>query len=172
MASTRRAFLKETVFGVIALAAARPFSSLGASSGEPPALTFFSEEEHAVLAAAAQRLLGISGEGNSPAIDVPLRADRFLSTEDPEVQEQFHLLLTIFNSQIAAFVFNLKFFCFLEMSPQSQDDYLEGWMTSRLGFRRTAFQGLKRLCMSMYYTHSASFAPIGYAPMVHPPEER
>jgi hypothetical protein len=173
MAPTRRAFLKETAFGVAALALARPFSSsLIASSGDPPGLAFFSEEEHAVVAAAAQRLLGIYGEGSSPTIDVALRADRFLSGEDPEVQEQFHLLLTIFNSQIAAFLFSLKFSSFLDMGPQSQDDYLEGWMTSRLGFRRTAFQGLKRLCMSMYYTHPASFAPIGYAPVVHPPEER
>jgi hypothetical protein len=172
MASTRRAFLKETLLGVGALALARPFSSLGASSGELTDLAFFSEEEHAIVAAAAQRLLGIPEESRSPAIDVALRADRFLSAEDPEVQEQIHLLLTIFNSQIAAFVFNLKFSSFLEMGPESQDDYLDGWMTSRLGFRRTAFQGLKRLCMSMYYTHPASFAPIGYAPVVHPTEER
>jgi hypothetical protein len=58
------------------------------------------------------------------------------------------------------------------MSTESQDDYLEGWMTSRLGFRRTGFQALKRLCMSMYYTDPASFSAIGYTPMVTATENR
>jgi hypothetical protein len=172
MALTRRVFLKETLFGTVLLAAARPARLLAAASGEIPALTFFTEEEHAIVAAAAQRLVGAMVEPGSPPIDVPLRADRFLAAEEPEVQEQLHLLLAIFNSQFAALVFSLKFSSFLEMSPQAQDDYLEGWMTSRLAFRRTGFQGLKRLCMSMYYTHPASFDAIGYSPMISAREER
>ena len=48
------------------------------------------------------------------------------------------------------------------MDDKAQDGYFEGWMTSSLGFRRTGFQALKRLSMSMVYTDQRSFGEIGY----------
>lgn len=172
MSSTRRAFLKETLLGTMFLAAARPLRVLATAMEEPPPPGFFSEEERAIITAAAQRLIGTAVEPDAPLIDVSSRADRFLAEEEPGVQEQMHLLLAIFNSQFAALVFSLKFSSFLDMNPQARDEYLEGWMTSRLGFRRTGFQALKRLCMSMYYTHPASYAGIGYSPLIPASEER
>jgi len=174
MMPSRRRFLRQTLFGTAALTAARPFTSFAGSPEEPPDLRFFSAGEHAVIAAVASRLLGIDGDpaAGSPPIDVAHRADRFLAAEDPEIQDQLHLLLTIFNSEFAAVVFALRFTSFIDMQPQAQDEYLEGWMTSRLGFRRTGFQALKRLCMSMYYTHPSAYAAIGYTPALSAPEER
>jgi hypothetical protein len=168
----RRRFLRKTLFGTAALfvAPVLPSGFLRAQVNPEIAkkLLFFSQHECLVLAAAAARLTGYPPGDVEPAIDAALRADRFLSTEDPEIQDQIHLLLAIFNSPITAFIFNFKFSGFLSMDPAGQDNYLEGWMTSSLGFRRTGFQALKRLSMSMHYTDERSWEEIGFHGMELP----
>jgi hypothetical protein len=175
---SRRRFLKETLFGVAILSAARLmpstllFAQEGAVAGRR--LRFFSDEEFLIVQAIAARMIGVAeqGHGGADGIDVAARADQFLSTADTEIREQFHLLLTVFNSAFFAFLFDFRFSSFLGMSAGSQDSYLEDWMTSHLGFRRTGFQGLKRLCMSMYYTDSRSWGEIGYQAVTVPEERR
>jgi hypothetical protein len=58
------------------------------------------------------------------------------------------------------------------MSPQDKDSYLEDWMTSNLGFRRTGFQALKRISLSMFYTDSRSWTEIGYEGMFLPEDRK
>jgi hypothetical protein len=58
------------------------------------------------------------------------------------------------------------------MSPADKDSYIEDWMTSNLGFRRTGFQALKRVSMSMFYTDSRSWKEIGYEGMFMPEDRR
>lgn len=174
----RRRFLRRTLFGAAALWAARFLPAQFAHAGIPQAvssrLTFFSEQEYLIVAAVSSRLTGHPIVGALPEkdVDVALRADHFLSTEDPEIQEQIHLLLTLFNSAIVAAILEFKFSSFLKMTPEGQDEYLESWMTSGIGFRRTAFQALKRLCMSMHYTDSRSSGEIGYHGMFLPEDRR
>ena len=164
----RRRFLRQTLFGSAALFVAPliPAKILRKQTARntAPALLFFTQEEYAVMSAAAARLTGFpAGAPDSrDTIDAALRADKFLSTEDPEIQDQIHLLLTIFNSPIAALFFSFEFSRFTSMDDKAQDGYFEGWMTSSLGFRRTGFQALKRLSMSMVYTDQRSFGEIGY----------
>ena len=170
----RRRFMRQTLFGAAALFVAPVLSSRLIHAQIPPGtagkLQFFSNQEYLVVSAAAARLTGhIPGEpGSGQTVDTALRADTFLGTEDPEIQEQIHLLLTMFNSPITAFIFNFKFSGFLSMDPAGQDRYLEGWMTSSLGFRRTGFQALKRLSMSMHYTDERSWEEIGFHGMELP----
>jgi hypothetical protein len=170
----RRRFLRQTLFGSAALFVAPfiPAKILRPQNGRKtaPPLLFFTQEEYAVVSAAAARLTGFTAGAPDAkdAIDAALRADKFLSTEDPEIQDQIHLLLTIFNSPIAAFLFSFEFSRFTGMDDKAQDGYLEGWMTSSLGFRRTGFQALKRLSMSMVYTDERSFEEIGYHGMELP----
>jgi hypothetical protein len=170
----RRRFLRQTLFGAAALfvAPALPSRTVQAQIPQETArnLQFFSEEEYIVVSAAAARLTGYPRAEGAPGetIDAALRADRFLGTEDPEIQDQIHLLLRIFGSPVAAFVFNFRFSGFLNMDAAGQDSYLEGWMTSSLGFRRTGFQALKRLSMSMHYTDEHSWEEIGYHGMELP----
>lgn len=137
-------------------------------------LTFFSQHEYLLITAIAHQIVGESRRGDSPAdtIDIALRADRYLANADPEVQEQFHLLLTVFNSPLFAFLFDFRFSSFLAMDPHSQGTFLEDWMTSRLAFRRTGFQALKRTCLSMFYTDSRSWDEISYHGMFLPAESR
>jgi len=174
----RRRFLRQTCFGTAALFVSPALHSRTIFAQIAPEnagqLLFFSKEEYLVVSAAGARLTGhLPGEpGSGQTVDAALRADRFLSTEDPEIQEQIHLLLTNFNSPIASFVFSFKFTGFLSMDPAGQDSYLEGWMTSSLGFRRTGFQAIKRLSMSMHYTDARSWEEIGYHGMELPGEAR
>jgi len=165
---SRRRFLRQTFLGAAALFVAPFLPPRRISAQIPPetarTLRFFSEHEYIVVSSAAARLTGhVPGEpGSSGTLDAALRADTFLSTEDPEIQDQIHLLLTIFNSPITAFLFSFMFSDFVNMDPADKDRYIEGWMTSSLGFRRTGFQALKRLSMSMHYTDEHSWDEIGY----------
>ena len=169
---SRRKFLKDTALGTSLLFVAKvlPLSSLQGQTVSPPPLRFFSEHEYLVMKAIGGRIVGISDadRSNSPAIDAAMRADRFLAEEDPEIQGQFHQLLTVFSSTLFTFLFDFRFSSFLDMTPEDKDSYLEDWMTSSLAFRRKGFQALKRTCMSMYYTDPRSWSAIGYDGMFLP----
>jgi hypothetical protein len=173
---SRRRFLRKSTSGVILLAAARfiPGASASAeSAGEIPGpLRFFSANEYRVLQVASRRLIGPAPPEfpQGSGIDVALRADTFLSEEDPEIQDQFHLLLTLFSSALFAFLFDFRFRRFLDMPPDDQDSYLMDWMTSGIEIRRKGFIALKRLCLSMYYTDSRSWPEIRYEGMFLPEE--
>lgn len=178
MPVSRRKFLKETFLGVACLSAARlvPTGILIADDmeGVPEKLFYFSPKEYLIFQAAAARLVGLSSKDDPAArnIDVAARADKFLSEADPEVQDQFHQLLTIFNAPLFTFLFDFRFSSFLAMSADDQDSYLDDWMTSVLGVRRTGFQALKRTAMSMFYTEQRSWKEIGYEGMFMPEDRR
>jgi len=174
--NSRRKFLKQTLDGVLLLGVARlvPQSAL---HGEelppvPKDLQYFDPHEYRVVRAIAGRMVGPASGGapDEGEIDVAGRADVFLSTADPEIRDQIHQLLTVFNAPFFTFLFDFRFSSFLNMSPQDKDSYLEDWMKSILALRRTGFQALKRLCMSMYYTDSRSWKEIGYEGMFLPEE--
>jgi hypothetical protein len=164
----RRRFLRQTLFGSVILSTASflpvRVSAAAAADGPVGDLRFFSADEFRILQAAADRIVGATPQDGPTATEVnaALRADEFLAGADPEIQEQFHLLLTVLNHPFFTFLFDFRLSAFVNMSPDDQDTYLEDWMTSPLAFRRQAFVGLKRLCMSMYYTDARSWKAIGY----------
>ncbi len=168
---SRRRFLKQTAFGVVTLGVAGVLPERNDGPPLPPEiearLRYFSPREYSIVKSVADRLVGPDAEGNAASgqIDVALRADTFLSGADPEIQDQFHQLLTVFNAPVFTFLFDFRFSSFIKMTPADQDTYLEDWMTSSLGFRRTGFQALKRTCLSMYYTDQRSWKEIGFEGM-------
>ena len=171
---SRRRFLKETLAGLAFLSLGQVLPrSIGLAQvrfGAPSGLLFFSAHEYHLLQAIAERILG-SGPADTPAsgaVDVALRADNFLASADPDVKSQIHQLLSVFNSPLFTFLFDLRFSSFVEMAPDDQDSYLEDWMTSSLAFRRTGFQALKHVVTSMYYTDERSWEEIGYHGMFLP----
>ena len=176
--ASRRKFLKETLFGAVSLSVGKIVPSGMLFAGDltrvPRDLVYFSPKEFLIFESAAERLIGAPppGQPGSAEMGVASRADQFLGGADPEVQEQFHQLLTVFNAPLFAFLFDFRFSSFLSMSPQDKDSYLEDWMTSSLGVRRTGFQALKRICMSMFYTHSRSWKEIGYEGMFMPEDRK
>ena len=167
-AYSRRRFLKQSAFGVVALSAARFLPAFDSKIALPPEiegqLRFLSPKEYQIMEAVADRMVGSPKEGTPSAseIGVALRADKFLAGADPEIQEQFHQLLTVFNAPAFTFLFDFRFSSFISMTPDDQDSYLEDWMTSVLGFRRTGFQALKRTTLSMFYTDPQSWKEIDF----------
>ncbi len=133
-------------------------------------LKYFSQIEYLIMKKIGERIAGEPSAGNAGPddVNVALRADAFLAGADPEIQEQFHQLLTVFNGAIFTFFFDFRFSSFIDMAPADQDSYLESWMTSSLEFRRTAFQALKRTSLSMFYTDSRSWNEIHYDGMFLP----
>src|SRR5574341_2198035 len=155
---SRRKFLRQTFFGSLALSSSRILPTFPDDNHLPgeiaQQLKFFSPHEFLVMEAISDRIIGHPSGGNPSAkdLDTTLRADIFLAGAEPEIQDQIHQLLTVFNAPFFTFLFDFRFSSFLNMNEQDQGSYLEDWMTSSLGFRRTAFQALKRICLSMFYT--------------------
>lgn len=172
MVSSRRKFLRETLLGAVTLSAAKlfPFDVAQAETDIRPALRFLSPNEFLIMQAVAERIVGTPARSGPTAgdINVALRADQFLNNAEPEIQEQIHELLTVFNAALFTFLFDFRFSSFINMSSEEQDSYLQSWMTSSFEFRRTAFQALKRLSLSMFYTENRSWKEIEYDGMFLP----
>lgn len=176
--TSRRKFLKKTLSGVVFLSAARliPSEVLLASDRDqvPSDLLFFSPKEYLIFEAVADRIIGPAtpSQVRTKDVGVAARADQFLAGADPEVQEQIHQLLSVFNAPLFTFLFDLRTSSFLNMSLADKDSYLEDWMTSSLGFRRTGFQALKRVSLSMFYTDNRTWKEIGFEGMFMPEDRK
>lgn len=162
----RRFFIKKSIFGASALAFAQ-LLPLGCSRHIPPCsvhpeLKYFTTEEAYLLSVIAQRIIPIRADDDAVTNDVIVRLDGYFIDALPEDQEEFTRLLKIFNHPVFVFLFAGSLTSYDRMSDSQKDNYLHGWMTSRWSFRRTAFQALKRLIMSMYYTRQESWEAIGY----------
>ena len=169
--TSRRRFLRQTLLGSLILTSSRTFgvshTSL-AGDEAPGSLEYFSPYEFSIMKSATARIVGLDSESPLSPDDVATRVDKYLSSADPEIQEQFHQLLTVFNAPFFTFLFDWRLSSFVNMSSEDQDSYLEDWMTSNFEFRRTGFQALKRVCVSMYYTDARSWPEIGYEGMFLP----
>jgi hypothetical protein len=176
--TTRRKFLKESLVGVGLLFASKFIPSESLLAGElgqvPNDLAFFSAREYLIFEAVAERIIGtpFPGQPGVRDVGVAFRADQFLAGADPEVQDQLHQLFTVFNAAFFTFVFDFRLTSFVNMSATDKDSYILDWMTSRIGFRRTAFQALKRTALSMFYTDSRSWKEIGYEGMFMPEDRK
>jgi hypothetical protein len=176
--SSRRKFLKETLIGVSFLSMAKfiPAEAVlaGERSGIPKDLAFFSPREYLIFQAVAERIIGLPSPGQPSVeyIGVASRADQFLAGADPEVQDQLHQLFTVFNAAFFTFIFDFRFSSFMNMSAPDKDSYIFDWMTSTLRFRRTGFQALKRISLSMFYTDNRSWKEIGYEGMFMPEDRK
>lgn len=176
--TSRRKFLKESLFGVAFLSASKLIPSEVLLAGElnqvPKNLVFFSPREYLIFEAVAERIIGMPSGGQPDVKDVGVasRADQFLAGADPEVQDQLHQLFMVFNAAFFTFLFDFRLTSFVNMSPQDKDSYILDWMTSKFGFRRTAFQALKRVTLSMFYTDRLSWKEIGYEGMFMPEDRK
>jgi hypothetical protein len=176
--TTRRKFLKETLTGVALLSVSNLVPSGALLAVEmrqvPGNLLFFSRREYLIFEALAERIVGVpsSGHPGVKEVGVTSRADQFLAGADPEVQDQLHQLFTVFNAPFFTFLFDFRLTSFLNMSASDKDSYIRDWMMSSLGFRRTAFQALKRVSLSMFYTERRSWKEIGYEGMFMPEDRK
>jgi hypothetical protein len=176
--TTRRTFLKETLAGAAVLSFSRIIAPEVLEAEEPAQvsgrLLFFSRREYLIFEAIAERMIGTESAGQPGVREtgVAAKADQFLAGADPEVQDQLHQLFTVFNAPFFTFLFDFRTTSFLKMSAPDKDSYLHDWMTSSIGFRRTAFQALKRVSVSMFYTDNRSWKEIGYDGMFMPEDRK
>lgn len=95
--------------------------------------------------------------GETPALAT---IDRALSQVDTEVRRQLRWLLWGF--EWGPPVFALRLTTFTRMSPEAQDEYLQGWATSRSQLRLLGFRALKNLSMLGYYAQPSTWPAIHY----------
>ena len=121
----------------------------------------FSSSERLTLRAICQRLL--PGGGRAPAaseVDVAGKIENLVSGLGPRAATDFRRLLSLF--EWSPVLFDARPARFSTLSPDAQTEVLRGWVTSRLGFRRTGFIAIKRVAMSVYYAQEASWPAIEF----------
>ncbi|HVN84456.1 MAG TPA: gluconate 2-dehydrogenase subunit 3 family protein [Candidatus Binatia bacterium] len=159
----RRRFLKGSAAGLVLLGAGSLLPSGCTAYPKPKTpLQFFSAKEYAVVNAAAERLLGATGQvgAGEEQIDIAGRLDAWLLTWDLDAQQQLRLMLRVFEHGTS--LFDLQRKRFTRLSALDQDRYLDGWMRSTLGARRTVFRALKALASAGFYGAAPAWANIGY----------
>jgi hypothetical protein len=163
----RRFFIKKSLLGIGVMTLGGFLSPGTARKTEPVfkhgELHFFDNEESEVVSLIVRSLISAKYASPEDIRDVVIRLDRYFEEAYPEDQSEFRRLLVVFNNPIFVLFFSGYLKSFTSMSDIQREEYLYSWMTSAWGFRRTAFQALKRLCMSMHYTRDSSWRHIGYA---------
>lgn len=161
----RRRFLKKTVLGVIALSVTRISFSSSIPSASTEAMReskdFLSPKQFQVLEAICDRMIP-AGDGLPGARELKIAGhlDIYFSKMDRPVAEQIAQLLDLFD--VSPLLFDFKAGRFTSLAAPQQDEVLKSWASSRLEFRRTGFEALKRLAMSAYYGQEATWKMIGY----------
>ena len=120
------------------------------------------ESDGRILSAIGERMT-FTGDPDMPRFgetDALASIDRALHYVDRGVVDQLHWGLLLFEYAPPVFARRLSFYTGLE--PEAQDDYLRGWESSDLAFRRMAFQAFKNLCFLGYYSQDATWAGIHY----------
>jgi hypothetical protein len=129
-------------------------------------LRLLTEEEHAVFAAAAARL--VPGDGAGPGwpsaddLDCAGKVDALMASVHPEVGAEFRQLLRLFESALGGLALTGSPAPFTRCSPAAQDARLEAWRRSRVALLRSGYQALKRLAHATYYSSPEIYARVGY----------
>ncbi|MFQ5458158.1 MAG: gluconate 2-dehydrogenase subunit 3 family protein [Myxococcota bacterium] len=160
---SRRGFLKGTLAGS-ALLAGSSLLPQGCARYAPPGapLEVFDAKEFAVLAAAADRIVGegLAPEPSPSEAGVAAQIDAAFAFAPGGVQSQVKQMLQIFEHGTQIFFFSFK--RFTELTPEEKDDYIRTWMDSGLAFRKTVFWAMKKIAFAFYYSTPAVWPSIDY----------
>ena len=123
---------------------------------------FFSAGEREILEAVVARMVE-TGDPRAPAL-AETRAldviDLACAELSPDVTGLLPVALRLF--EWWPFLFELRFRRFTDLDAEAQDASLRGWMTSRLGLRRTAFLAVRNLAMLGWWSQEETWPLIGY----------
>jgi Gluconate 2-dehydrogenase subunit 3 len=129
-------------------------------------LRLLTEDEHAIFAAVAARLVPGDGAGPSwptaEALDCAGKVDALMATTHPAVGKEFRQLLRLFESALFGLAIAGSPSPFTRCSPAAQDARLEAWRHSRVALLRSGYQALKRLAHATYYSSPEVYALVGY----------
>ncbi len=117
-----------------------------------------SEREGRILKALVERILPpATWDCNAGMV---AKIDLVLGTVRAQLRAEFKLLLYALEYVLPFLSFKPKFFT--RMSAQEKDEYLEGLEKSKLPFKRTCFQAIKRAAIAAFYGSDESWPAIRY----------
>lgn len=159
----RRAFLSKSALGTIVLGASSLLPAGCAKYEEPDhPLVTLSPREFRILDALADTIVppGDPVPPSASQVGVARDIDRYMTTEDPAVLGEFRsaLLLIEFGPPFHS----LRLRRFTAMSHEERTRYVEGWLSSRLAFKRMLAGGLKKAILFAFYCHHEVWPYIGY----------
>jgi hypothetical protein len=131
----------------------------GAPSPKP--LSVLTEDEYAVMAAIAARMIAPAPDA-PPMGDCVWTTDQLLAVAPVETQKEVKQLLGLFEGAIGNFLFGGRVTPFTHLEPEAQDRVLHEWQQSRLLVRRTGYSALKTLALAGYYGTSRTWAYTNY----------
>ncbi len=159
-ASNRRDFLKKSMTGTLLLGSAGFLARCTGRQAEgprPAGFRVFNAQEVSTLTAFCQAVLPGPSE---PAQAVPLRIDLEVSQWRAKDRSEVRSLLVVIEHGTRYVFFSWR--TFSELALEKRRDYLHGWETSHLDFRRQAFQVLRMMALFFFYSQDATWKAIGY----------
>jgi hypothetical protein len=160
-ASTRRDFLKKSMTGTLLLGSAGFLARCTGRQAEegprPTGFQVFNPQEVSTLSTFCEAVLPGPTE---PAQAVPLRIDGEVIQWSAKNRSEVRSLLVLIEHGTRYFFFSWR--AFSELALEKRRDYLHGWETSHLDFRRQAFQVLRMMALFFFYSQDATWKAIGY----------
>lgn len=167
----RRTFLKLGALGP-AMLALQQLPARGAWAGGVGSSAGFATPEqgaHVLDEEDSDRLMSIvermvwTGEQAAPApreIGTLAAIEGALATLDDSLVEELRLALRLV--EYWPVLMEWRFRRFRTLSPEAQDESLEGWRTSRIELRRRVFYALRNLALLGYWSQDETWSLIGY----------
>jgi hypothetical protein len=158
----RRSFLRLVGLGSTLVALGHlplggPLARAAAAEGE-----ILSAHERELLLAIIERMVD-TGEADAPGprdLGVLETAEALLAQLDSALVEAVRSALRLVDWWPATG--ELRFKRFGSLTPEEQDESLEGWRRSRLETRRRVFYALRNLSLHAYWSHEETWRLIGY----------
>ncbi len=102
-----------------------------------------------------------------PGVDPAGAVEARLAAGDPETARRVAALLSVFGHPAAGALLAGRPRAFASLGPEAQDAWLRAWQGSRVPFRRTVFQALRKLVLSTFYALPETHAAVGYPAPFH-----
>lgn len=166
----RRGFLKVGIVGgaILAVSGAGVALIPGDRSVRPRAqLHVFSEAQFATFVALAARVLART---TADPVTIAHAVDGTLRNAPPEVAADLGTALSLLDNALVALLTGRKPVPFTQLDEAAQDAAFRAWGRSRVALLRSAYQGLRQLCLAAHYATPAAAAALGYVPSIAKPE--
>jgi hypothetical protein len=128
------------------------------------ALVCLSPLEFSVVAAACEAIVPEQSEFPSPwSLGVPELIDQYLSLLHPGDQADFKSALALLENAFAGLLLDGRPKPFTVASVEERQATLEGWRSSVIPLRRTAFRAIHKVVVATYYAQPQVYPQMGYS---------
>jgi hypothetical protein len=160
----RREFLALGSLGPALLAlSSLPLAGFAAADAAPDASArVLDHHERELFLAITERMVetGLPHAPRARDTGALATAERALAALDPALVSALRIALALVDWWPA--LVELRFTRFTALSPEAQDESLEGWRASRSELRRRVFYALRNLAFLGYWSQDATWGLVGY----------